>query len=224
MTPKSSLWIAGLVAAALSVGFAWFVRLPLPFSGFATLVAAGLAAFGTIAITAWMPRSWIWSDAEQLLQAFQARHGISDTAADSALETITQAHQRAGTIREAAKSMRSDVAEKVATVADRIDAAAREIFYDPEHQRNLRAVLIRTKLIEDAAVAHAALRRRNHEPTAQASRQKLLAAVDALQAAFDQTDLLAARGLLAEVEVSSEVAESILKPRRSLKYSDHLAS
>ncbi len=224
MTPGKSLWIAGLIAALLSIGFALFVRLPLPFSGFSAVAAAGLAAIGTVTLVAWFPRSWVWSDAELLRHAFQARHGVSEMAAGNALDMITQAHSRASAIRDASKAMRDDVAEKVGSVADRMDAAAREIFYDPDRQRDLRAVLVRSELIEDAAVAHAALRSKNHETTANASRQKLLAAVDALEGAFDQTDLMAARGLLAEVEVASEVAETVLKPRSRLKYSDHSVS
>ncbi|MEM7719845.1 MAG: hypothetical protein AAF222_11645 [Pseudomonadota bacterium] len=214
MKPGVSPWIAAFVAAVFGVGFAWVMRLPLPFDGFAAVAAAGLAFLGTLTLLAWMPTGWIWSEAEQLRQAFQARHGVSDYAAGSALEAITKAHTRATALRGAARTMREDVAERVSAVADRMDAAAREIFYSPDRQRDLRAVLIRSELIEDAAVAHAALRRRDHAETEDASRQKLISAVEALDVAFDQTDLLAARGLLAEVEAASEVAESVLKPRR----------
>ena len=217
MNPRLSLWGAALTAIALSVWFAWAVRLPLPFEGFAAVAAASLAFLGTLTLIAWMPRGWVWTEAEQLRQAFQARHGVSDYAAGSALEAITSAHDRASALRDAASVMRDDVGEKVVAVADRMDAAAREIFYEPERHRDLRAVLIRSELIEDAAEAHAALRRRKHAETEDASRQKLIAAVDALDAAFDQTELLAARGLLAEVEAASDVAETVLKPRRTLK-------
>ncbi len=217
MNPRLSLWIAGISAATVSVGFAWLVRLPLPFDGFAAVAAAVLAFFGTLTAVAWMPGRWVWSEAERLRHAFQARHGISDDAASSALEAITTAHLRANALRGAAGAMRTDVAERLGAVADRLDAAAREIFSTPERQRNLRAVLIRSELIEDAASAHAALRKRNATETEDVSREKLIDAVDALDAAFDQTDLLAARGLLAEVEAASEVAETVLKPRQTLK-------
>jgi len=216
MSPTKTLWVAGLFAAVLSVGFTWAFRMPLPFQGFAAFAAAGLAFLGTLTLVAWMPRGWVWSDAEQLRHAFQARHGGTDYAIDSALEAITTAHARARALRQSATTMRDDVAEKVSSVADRMDAAAREIFYAPDRHRDLRAILIRSELIEDAAKAHAALRRRNQETTEDASRQKLLSAVDSLAAAFDQTELLVARGLLAEVEAASEVAETVLKPRRNL--------
>lgn len=217
MTPRSSLWIAALVAAALAIAFAWSVRLPLPFNGFAAVAAAGLAFLATMTLVAWMPRGWIWTEAEQLRHAFQARHGVSDYAAGSALEAITTTHSRASALRNAATAMRDDVAERVGAVADRMDAAAREIFYSPERHRDLRAVLIRSELIEDAAVAHATLRKRDQAETEEVSRQKLIAAVEALEGAFDATDLLAARGLLAEVEAASDVAETVLKPRQGLK-------
>ncbi|MEM8803589.1 MAG: hypothetical protein AAGF55_13740 [Pseudomonadota bacterium] len=190
--------------------------MPLPFPGFAVVAAAGLAFLGTLSLVAWMPRGWVWTEAEQLRHAFQARHGGTDFAIDNALEAITTAHGRAGALRQAATAMRDDTAEKVGAVADRMDAAAREIFYAPDRHRDLRAILIRSELIEDAAKAHAALRRRKQDATEDASRQKLLSAVESLKAAFDQTDLLAARGLLAEVEAASDVAETVLKPRRNL--------
>jgi len=163
-----------------------------------------------------MPRSWVWSEAERLRHAFQARHGLLEQAAGLALTTITGAHARATSLRQAASVMRDDISARVISVADRLDAAAREIFYTPDRQRDLRTVLVRSELIEEAATAHAALRRRKHTATEDESRQKLAAAVDALNAAFEQTDLLAARGLLQEVEVASDVAERVLKPRTQL--------
>lgn len=221
MSTNVALGFAGLIAALLSAAFAWFVRLPMPFPGASIVAAATLAGLCTVTLVSWMPQNWVWSDAERLRHAFQARHGITDIAAGSALDAITTAHTRANALRRAADAMREDVSEKVGAVADRMDAAAREIFYTPERHRDLRAVLIRSELIEDAAAAHASLRQRNHEPTQDTSREKLLHAVDALEAAFDQTDLLAARGLLAQVEAASEVAETVLTPRRTLKYSSH---
>ncbi len=217
MSRTTSLWVAALVAAMVAAAFAWNVRLPLPFDGFAVVVAAALAFLGTLTLVAWMPKAWVWSDAEQLRQAFQARHGMSEYAAGSALDAIMQAHGRASALRRAATAMRDDIADRVVAVADRLDTAAREIFYTPDRHRDLRAVLIRSELIEDAATAHATLRARNQTETEEASRHKLVAAVDALDAAFDQTELLAARGLLAEVEAASEVAETLLKPRRMIK-------
>jgi len=75
-------------------------------------------------------------------------------------------------------------------------------------------VVVRSELIEDAARAHATLRGRNQAATEDLSRQKLQAAIAALDAAFDQTELMAAKGLLQEVEVASDVAEQVLTPRR----------
>ncbi|MEO0381849.1 MAG: hypothetical protein AAF252_16390 [Pseudomonadota bacterium] len=217
MSPRLSHWCAALIAAVLCAGLAWRVRMPLPFDGFAALAAAGLAFLGTLSLVAWMPRHWVWSDAEQLRLAFRAQHGVSEYAADSALSAIVTTHARASALRQAGDAMRDDVAERVDAVADRLDAAAREIFYAPDRHRDLRAILIRSELIEDAARAHATLRKRNQSETEDASRQKLVAALAALDAAFDQSELLAARGLLAEVEAASDVAETVLKPRRSLK-------
>ena len=217
MSTRLSLCFAALIACGASIVFSWITRLPLPFDGFAVLAAALLAGLGTLCIVAWLPAKWVWSDVERLRHAFQARHGISEYAAGSALETITTVHQRAIELRTAATKMRSDVAEKVNTTADRLDAAAHEIFYEPDRHRALRAVLIRSELIEDAARAHSALRKRDQDETEQVSREKLIAALSALDAAFDQSDLQVARGLLHEVEAASDVAETLLKPRRTLQ-------
>lgn len=215
MSPRASLWLTGGAAAIVAAGFAWLVRLPLPFDGFAVLAAAALACVGTLALIAWLPPRWVWSDAETLRLAFQARHGLTDTGAEMALDAITTAHARAETLRRSAAVMRDDMAAKVNGVADRLDTAAREIFYVPDRRRDLRNVLLRAELIVDAASAHARLRGRNQTETEDQSRTKLTAAVDALDAAFDQTELLAARGLLQEVGVASDVAERLLTPRQS---------
>ncbi|MEP3765153.1 MAG: hypothetical protein ABJM44_00095, partial [Marinomonas sp.] len=212
------LFAPALLSCLLAVTFAFLFRLPLPFPGFSAVAAAGLAALGTLSFIAIMPPRWVWSEAERLRYAFQSQHSLSDAAAQRALDTITTAHARANSLRQSAMAMRDDVAKMIDAVADRIDAAAREIFYAPNQQRALRDVLIRSELIETAAQAHAALRRREHKDTEDVSRQKLLRAVKALDEAFEQTDLLAARGLLAEVDTSSSVAETVLKPRRPLQF------
>ncbi|MEM1233484.1 MAG: hypothetical protein AAGH70_05100 [Pseudomonadota bacterium] len=216
MTPARCIVFSGALAAALSIAFALLVRLPLPFDGFAVLAAALLACVGTLALAALMPARWVWTDAERIRLAFQARHGLSDVAAGSALVAITGAHDRARSLRASAAAMREDVAGNVIAVADRLDAAAREIFYEPSGQRSLRGVLVRAELIEDAAKAHAALRQKADGAVQEASREKLLKAVAALDTAFEETDLMAAKGLLREVEVASDVAERLLTPRRAL--------
>ncbi len=215
MTPWVSLGLAGTISTAASVALALFARLPLPFDGFAVAAGAGVAGGGTLCLLAWMPRRWIWSETERLRLAFQARHNLAGPTAEMALHSIAVAHLRATQLRKSAKNMRSDMTEQVDALADRLDAAAREIFYVPERRRSLANVLGRSELIEEAAAAHAALRRRKHDTTEDLSREKLRAALHALEDAFDATDLLAARGLLQEVEVASEVAETLLKPRRS---------
>lgn len=216
MTSRLVLSLSAVLAAVAAAGFAWFVRLPLPFDGFAVLAAAGLAFVGTLALVSWAPSDWLWSDTERLRYAFQARHGVSADGADAALLAVTQAHDHARTLRGSAAAMRDDMAEKVGVLADRLDAAAREIFYAPRQQRDLRAVLIRADLIVDAANAHAKLRARREETTETASRAKLNQAIDTLNSAFDDTNLMAARGLLEDVEVASDVAERVLAPRRPL--------
>lgn len=204
---------SGLLAAAVAIFLSAFLRLPLPFDGFAVVFAAAVAFVGTLAISAWMPAKWVWSDAERLRLAFQLRHDLSEEAAQRALVAITDAHNRALQLRQFGKEMRADVQAQMDGVADRLDAAAREIFYAPERHRALRTVLVRSALIEDAASAHAGLRKRGHEATEDAARDKLLAAIAALDAAFDQTDLLAAKGLLRDVAIASDVAERLLTPQ-----------
>ncbi|MEO0390706.1 MAG: hypothetical protein AAF218_07165 [Pseudomonadota bacterium] len=214
MSARTAPWLMAALAAVVAVAFALTVRLPLPFDGFAVLAAGAMAALGTLALCAWLPPQAMWTDAERLRLAFQARHGLGAASADQALATITTAHSRATTLRRAAGAMRGDMAAVITGLADRLDAAAREIFYIPDRQRGLRTVLTRSELIVDAATAHAALRARKSGAVEDASRAKLKAAAEALDNAFDRSDLAAARGLLQEVEVASDVAERLLTPRR----------
>lgn len=216
MNPWLAPLATGGLAAVAAVIFGLGFRLPLPFPGFAAIAAAALAGLGTLAIVAWLPRSWLWTEDERLRFAFQARHGLSGEAAQGALVAITVAHQRAARLRRAGQAMRDDMAQEIRALADRLDAAAREIFYVPDRRRSLSRVLSRSELIEDAALAHAALRGRNQAATENTSREKLRSAVAALDAAFDETELLAARGLLQEVSVASDVAESLLTPRHAM--------
>ena len=159
-----------------------------------------------------MPDHLLWTDAERLRHAFRQRHGVNDDAAGLALSTIVSTHDQAARLRKTARVMRPEMAEKVSGTADRLDAAAREIFYDPAQQRPLRPILARADLIEDAALAHARLRGRKQEEAEDQSRIQLASAIASLDAALEQNDLIAARGLLQEVEVASSVAEQLLRP------------
>ena len=213
MIQRAALPLAAVLSASLAAAFALAFRLPLPVPGFAALAAAALAGAGTLALLAWLPAGWVWTEDERLRLAFRARHGITDAAAASALEAITQTHGRATRLRRAARAMRDDMAARVDALADRLDLAAREIFYLPRRHQALRTVLSRSALIEEAARAHAALRRRKGEAaTEDASRERLAAALGAIEEALDRTELSAARGLLHEVDVASGVAEDLLRP------------
>ena len=98
-----------------------------------------------------------------------------------------------------------------------LDAAAREIFYDPDALSVHRANLIRAELIEDSVTAHAALRKRNQgvvdDQIAQ-SREKVAAALTSLEGAFDAAEERAANILLTQVDVASSTAETLLAPRQ----------
>ena len=214
MTPVRSPWIVALIAGLASLAFVAFVRLPLPFPGFTAVVAAVLALFGTLALGAWLPAKWLWTDTERLTAAFMARHDIMDARAQSALHAISGAHGRAAVLREGAAEVAPELAERAAAMADRLDTAAREIFYDPNRLPSLRAIITRSELISDAMGTHRALRGRMGESdqTAQ-SRETLIGALDALDQAFEASDAATAERLLAEVEAASSTAESLLAPR-----------
>jgi hypothetical protein len=210
------LLVAGLSVAA-AIGFAFLVRLPLPFDGFAAVVAAGLAGGLTLALGLLAPASWIWTDTERLRHAFRVMHNISDIRTNLVLEAITLAHRRAQAMRSAASSFSEPLKTRTLTLADRMDAIAHEIFYDPKALSVHRESLIRSELIEDAVVTHSSLRRRskaesNAEQIAE-SRVKITAALDALEAAFDKNEARMADKLLQQVDVSSATAELLLRRR-----------
>lgn len=208
--------VAGL-ALTLATAFAFLIRLPLPFDGFAALVAAGLAGGGTLALGLLAPASWIWTDTERLRHAFRVRHNISDLRTNLVFEAITLAHRRAQAMRSAADRFSEPLKTRTLTLADRMDAIAHEIFYDPQALSVHRESLIRSELIEDAVVTHSSLRLRSKaDANAEqigASRVKITAALDALEAAFDKNETRMADKLLQQVDVSSATAELLLRRR-----------
>ena len=218
MTPARSPWIAAGLAALCSLAFVLLVRMPVPFPGFTLLAGAILAALGTLTLAAWMPSRWLWTDQERLTHAFCAHHGISELGAENALAAITQAHARAETLRTNAAGFQDDVRARVEQAAERLDAGAREIFYDPARLRALQPILVRSELIEDAVRSHRALRGRakGREDAIETSRGELLRGLDAIEAAFEESDLMAARGLIRDVESASSVAEMLLTPKRTV--------
>ncbi|MEL6267933.1 MAG: hypothetical protein AAFR52_20245 [Pseudomonadota bacterium] len=217
MTPARSPYILAALSVVAAVAFALSVRLPLPFDGFAAVAAAGLAALLTVTLGLFLPPHWLWTDAERLIHAFRARHQISDARAATALDAITTAHRRAAALRAASSDFTESLRDQALRGADALDAAAREIFYDPDALSVHRANLIRAELIEDSVTAHAALRKRNQgvvdDQIAQ-SREKVAAALTSLEGAFDAAEERAANILLTQVDVASSTAETLLAPRQ----------
>ncbi|MEL6517690.1 MAG: hypothetical protein AAFQ39_08235 [Pseudomonadota bacterium] len=218
MSPARSPYILAGLAVITAVAFALTVRLPLPFDGFAAVAAAGLAGLLTFTFGLFLPPHWLWTDAERLVHAFRARHEISDARAATALDAITTAHRRAAALREASADFTDALREQALKGADALDAAAREIFYDPNALSVHRANLIRAELIEDSVTAHAALKKRNQgvvdDQIAQ-SRDKVAAALTSLEGAFDAAEERAANILLTQVDVASSTAETLLARRHT---------
>lgn len=212
MTARSiAPWVAAAIALCIAVAYALLVRLPLPFPGFAAVVAGLLAFLLTIAMVAAMPPRWMYSDAELLRHAFRSRHKVSDGRADMALVTLASTHDRASRIRSAAKSFIPDLKARAERAADRLDDAARELYYDPNRLDALRSPMVRAELVEEAVLGHATLKARDGaKDVAQSSREKLGAALDALEEAFAAADAATEARLLAQVEASSATAEALL--------------
>jgi hypothetical protein len=215
-------WISAVIAAALAVGFVAFVRLPMPFPGFAAVSAAVLAAIITLALICYAPTRWLYSDSELLTHAFKKRHDISDTRAALALDALSTAHQRALLIRSAASSFVPDLQTRALQAANALDQAARHLYYEPQRLPSLRGPIVRSELVEEAVAAHHALRSEGAtDRHAQASRDKLAPALEALEQAFQEANASFESQLLLQVEAASSTAETLLAPRRTF-YADNI--
>ena len=217
MSPRTSPWLAGLLGGLATLAFLTLVRLPQQAEALVIWLGAGLAFLATLSLAAWMPARWLWTDTERLTHAYKTRHGVADGRAQSALLAISGAHERAAVLRSAAPELAESLAERSEAMADKLDAAAREIFYDPGRLPALRSIISRSELISEAMDAHRSLRQRagGDSDQTQKSRTQLIKALDALDEAFAQSDTIAADRLLAEVEASSTTAETLLAPKRS---------
>ena len=207
-------WLAAVVAVGISVIFTLSVRLPLPFEGFAAVVAALLAGLSTLVFCLGAPARFLWSDTERLSHAFSLRHNVTGPRAAASLQAIAGAHGRADAIRAAAQDFAEPLKLRSELLADRIDGLAREMFYDPETIATHRTALVRTELIEQALETHAKLRRRTGEAQAaqlEDSRAKIGAALDALDEAFEAGTSRGADVLLEKIGTSSATAEMLLR-------------
>lgn len=219
MTHRRAPWLVAIPAVVIAVAFALLVRLPMPFEGFAIVAAAAGALLLTLTFGLALPARLLWSDAERIAHAFSERHEISDASARVALDAITRAHDRASLLRGSSTRFAEPLKSRSETLADRLDGAAREIFYDPDTLGIHRKTLVRSELIEEAVMAHAQLRARGESDANSAqmteSRAKLGAALDALETAFDASEGQVADRLLAQVDVASATAESLLGRARA---------
>lgn len=219
MRPALRPWGIATVAVVLAVGFATTMRLPLPFVGFAAVAASAIAGTLTLSLTMLLPARWIWTDAERLRHAFAQRHKMSEQRSGNVLDAMTSAHARAENLRTNAALFAAPLAERAKEMADRLEDVARDLFYDPDTLSVHREALIRSELIEEAVLNHAVLRKRQrgqmNAPQVAQSRERVDAALTALQAAFDQNENRLADRLVQQVELSSETAETLLRRRNS---------
>ncbi len=218
MKPEYAPWIAAAVSIGLTTLMLWFLRFPLPFQGFTALASGMLAALVCWAMLLAMPARWLHSEEALIAHAFQARHGVSAIGADNALGAVQQAHARAMTLRRVAGDFVPALRRQAEAVADRLDATARQLFYEPRAFRDLHAPLGRAELIEEVVHEHAALRGRikaagEGDSVKAASRARVSKALDALDEALRSVDLDRASQLLTSIEVKSEVAETLLRPQ-----------
>lgn len=214
----SAPWIAAGVGLAVGLLVPLLVRLPLPFPGFSAVVAAFLALLVTFALLFAMPQRWLHTDDALLAHAFQARHGVSAQGANNALEAIQRAHRIASSLRSLSGNFIEALRAKAENAADLLDDAARKIFYEPRTLRQLQPALVRSEMIEELVQDHAKLRamldeKASGEETAQASRERVGAALDALDTAMRSIDQAEADRILQRVEASSATAERLLAPR-----------
>ncbi len=218
MSLASAPWIAATTGIAVSVAALSILRFPLPFSGFAAVASGLCAGLSCAAVLFTMPTRWLFSEEELIAHAFRERHGVSALGADYALRAVQRAHTRAVTLRQVAQSFAPELRQRSGEVADRLDAAARRIFYQPSALRELQPALVRSHLIEDLVHDHAALR--NHvdaagadDAVAAASRSRVADAINALDGALRAVDLESANRILTRIEVTSDVAETLLAPQ-----------
>ena len=215
---SASPWIAAALGLAVGILVPLFIRLPLPFPGFGAVAAALLALLTTFALLFAMPLRWLHSDDALLAHAFQARHGVSAQGATNALEAIQRAHRIASSLRSLSGNFVEALKVKAENAADLLDDAARKIFYEPRVLRQLQPALVRSEMIEELVQDHAKLKamldeNASGEDTAQTSRARVGAALDALDTAMRSIDQAEADRILQRVEASSATAERLLAPR-----------
>lgn len=91
MNPRAVPWLVAGLAAIAGAVFALGVRLPLPFEGFAVLVAASLAFFGTLTVCLFLPPRWRGTAARGL---DHGRHGKPAAWSGPAKRTINRADRQ----------------------------------------------------------------------------------------------------------------------------------
>ena len=208
--------LVAIATALVATVFVIALRMPAPFPGASIAFAAALAFGATLAILMAAPARALWSDTERLSHAFGLRHNMSDNRSALVLHAIATAHSRADAMRDAAKDFAEELGTRTNAMADRIDGIAKKVFYQPDALSGHRAALIRSELIEEALTTHAELRRGTAEgPQVDESRAKIHAALDALDAAFDEAEAREADKLLTQVDTASATAELLLNRGRA---------
>lgn len=210
-------WLVAVIAAVLSASFAIFLRLPLPFDGFAAVAAAVIACALTLSLTMMAPAGWIWTDAERLRHAFAQRHNMSELRSENVIDAMTSAHARADQLRKSAAMFAAPLDQRTKEMAERLEDIARDLFYHPDALSVHRQALVRSELIEEAVLSHASLRKRGHDdvnaPQIAQSRHRIDAALTSLEDAFNHNENRLADRLVQQVEISSATAEMLLKRR-----------
>ncbi len=217
ITPKYTILATSLLAATPAALYADLVRLPhlFPYSDVAipALMAGGLA----IAINMMLPDRAFYTPEQILRHAFKQRHEISNDRAEVVLEAINDIRKRNNRLEKSKANLAEKVQAEVSETEKALEEVAKVLFYDPSKLPQYQATLVRSESVVEAVELQSKIRKsKASEEEIASSRERTVVALESLQEALNKKERDRAQALLSQVEVVSEVAETLLKPQKKV--------
>ncbi|MEM9209960.1 MAG: hypothetical protein AAGA63_00620 [Pseudomonadota bacterium] len=202
-----------LLSVALVALYARFVPTPDRFPYAYTINYGFIAMMLVLCFGSLLPVRWIYTQYERVHYAFNVLHGLPDSATENALRLSAEAQDHARSLDAATPALKPEVRERVELTADRLSDIARLIFVDPRAGREYLTLIKRANIVTETVTKHARLMRNPFAKDADktTARQSVLAALDAFSGAYEGLKQKKIETDLAEISVSSEIAEQLFE-------------
>lgn len=201
-----------LVAVALSLWFLNAAVLPHLFPWSGVVLPAALTFALTLGLALLLPDSLFYTRAERMRIDLYSATGLQAEASERVLAHVEMANALAVRLRKAVPELREDAATLAEAGAEDLEGLATRLYNDPSRAASMTRLIQRAELVVDSVETFLGFKSDvGAEATAiDEARSRIVETLAQMSEAADAEHMRLARQKLTDLEVATEVADSLI--------------